>query len=106
MRGASRCFLKTPIFLIPDHLLSVCKPGPVFPPTELSGKGRYPQFQRGMKNQGCAYRDACHVTRASGHQALAACDLPLYESQGLTESHLGVPESQGLRNRTFASVSL
>ena len=75
MRGASRCFLKTPIFLNPDHLLSVCKPGPVFSPTGLSGKGRYPQFQRGMKNQGCARRDTCHGARGVALPRCLTCNL-------------------------------
>jgi len=43
---------------------------------------------------------------ASGPGLLATCQMTLYGPQRVTESHLDLLESQGLGNRTFASVSL
>ncbi len=46
-------FLKAPIFLYPDPLLSVCESGPVFSPA--SARDVALQTGRGAKDQGCEF---------------------------------------------------
>ena len=51
-----------------------------------SGKGRYPQFQRGLKNQGCARRDPCHVFGANLQGVASRNGLDILGQPSTTDS--------------------